>query len=134
MTTMLSSATGRCWLGNHAPGASEILGGGTIEQYDLYLDTSTNNLYQNIDATLDALVWESITIPAAPHIEDGLNNAPNNAPTTLDIVTTLLGALTGEVNQTNTRQNTIADNLNDLATKFNTLLLHLETQGLQLSS
>lgn len=37
-------------------------------------------------------------------------DAPSDAPTNLNVVTTLLGALTGEVNATNGRQNQIATN------------------------
>lgn len=61
------------------------------------------------------------------HIADGATNSPTDAPTNLNVLTTLLGALTGEVNATNARQNTIATNLNALATKFNTMLDSLES-------
>lgn len=71
------------------------------------------------------------TITVQPHISDASNNAsttaatnasttaPTNAPTNLNVLTTLLGALTGEVNATNARQNQIGANLNDLAVKYN---------------
>lgn len=57
------------------------------------------------------------------HIAD----AATNAPTNLNVVTTLLGALVGQVNDTNTKQN-------DLAAKFNTLLDRLEAAGLLATS
>jgi len=47
-----------------------------------------------------------------------VTNAPNNAPTNLNVLTTLLGALTGEVNATNGRQNLIADACNTNANKL----------------
>lgn len=69
------------------------------------------------------------TITAQTHIADAAttaptnaaSNSPNNAPTNLNVVTTLLGALTGEVNATNTRQNQIADIVNANAVKQNTI-------------
>lgn len=69
------------------------------------------------------------TISTRPNIPDvatnaptnAANNAPNTAPTNLNVVTTLLGALTGEVNATNTRQNQIADIVNANAVKQNAI-------------
>lgn len=46
-------------------------------------------------------------------------NAPNDAPTNLNVITTLLGALVGQVNATNDRQNQIANNCNSIGTKVN---------------
>lgn len=46
-------------------------------------------------------------------------NSPDTSPTNLNIITTLLGTLVGQVNNTNAAQNTIADNLNLVATKYN---------------
>lgn len=90
---------------------------------------------------------------------DAATNAATNAPTNLNTISTLLGALTGEVNATNAKQNDLAAKYNDLATKcnasmtkynaaatkyndaadklntvsakLNTLMAHLRTQGLQ---
>lgn len=50
-------------------------------------------------------------------------NAPADAVTNYNIVTTLLGALTSAVNAANTKQN-------DIATKLNSLLSELRTLGL----
>lgn len=50
-------------------------------------------------------------------------NAPADAVTNYNTVTTLLGALTGAVNTANTKQN-------DIATKLNTLFAELRTLGL----
>lgn len=50
-------------------------------------------------------------------------NAPADAVTTYNVVTTLLGSLTGAVNTANTKQN-------DIATKLNSLLAELRTLGL----
>lgn len=66
------------------------------------------------------------SMSAQSHISDGATNAATNAPTSLNVVTTLLGSLTGEVNASNTRQNDLATKYNDLATKFNTLLDKME--------
>lgn len=48
-------------------------------------------------------------------------NAPADAPTNLNPLSTLLGALTGEVNATNNRQNQIATKVNANATKQNAI-------------
>lgn len=50
-------------------------------------------------------------------------NAPADANTSYNTVTTLLGALTGAVNTANSKQN-------DIATKLNSLLAELRTLGL----
>lgn len=74
------------------------------------------------------------SITATAHINDGATDAATNSPTNLNVLTTLLGSLTGEVNATNAKQNALASKYNDLATKFNTLMDHLESQSLQLAS
>lgn len=58
---------------------------------------------------------------------DFIASAPTNAPTNLNVITTLLGVLVGEVNSINTRYN-------DLATKFNTELAGLKVQGIVATS
>lgn len=50
-------------------------------------------------------------------------DAPADATTNYNVLTTLLGTLTGAVNTANTKQN-------DIATKLNTLLAELRTLGL----
>lgn len=70
------------------------------------------------------------SISTQTHINDAATNAATNAPTNLNVVTTLLGALTGEVNATNTKQNDLATKYNDLATKFNNLLDKLEANAI----
>lgn len=94
----------------------------------------------------DILVWCSkgvndqikktviaINGPAGAHINDGATDAATNAPTNLNVLTTVLGTLTGEVNATNAKQNALAAKYNDLSTKFNTLLDRLEAKGILLS-
>lgn len=58
---------------------------------------------------------------AAP--QAAIANAPADAVTDYNVLTTLLGTLTGAVNTANTKQN-------DIATKLNTLLAELRTLGL----
>ncbi len=60
-------------------------------------------------------------LSAAP--QAAIADAPADAVTNYNVVTTLLGALTGAVNTANTKQN-------DIATKLNTLLAELRTLGL----
>lgn len=55
-------------------------------------------------------------------IDPASGDAPTNAPTNLNVVTTLLGTLTDEVNDTNQKLNDTAGKYNDLADKFNDLL------------
>lgn len=43
-----------------------------------------------------------------------VTNAPADAPTNLNVITTLLGTLVGEVNSTNSKQNEIASKLNSV--------------------
>lgn len=77
------------------------------------------------------------TIPSITpqtHIADADTDAPDDAITNYNVVTTLLGALTSAVNAANAKQNTIATNLNDLAEKYNTLLDRLEANSLLAAS
>lgn len=60
------------------------------------------------------------------HVGDAATNAATDAPTDLNVLTTLVGTLTGEVNNSNAKYNDLASKYNDLATKFNTLLDNLE--------
>lgn len=69
-------------------------------------------------------------IAAATSPGNAATDAPDNSPTNLNVITTLLGSLVGQVNSTNANQNSIADKHNDLATKFNALLAILHNQGL----
>lgn len=98
---------------------------------------------KNIVKASNAAAVRGLIFSAATHIDDSETNAPvdcptnapNNAPTNLNVLTTLLGALTGEVNATNARQNTIANNCNAIATKVNTgnTLLNLLASKFNLS-
>lgn len=65
---------------------------------------------------------------------DAATNNPTDAPTNLNALTTLLGALTGEVNATNQRQNTIASNLNALAGKYNSAIGVLNAAAARLNT
>jgi hypothetical protein len=69
----------------------------------------------------------NITDAAIDSPTNAETNAPTDAPTDLNVITTLLGALTGEVNSTNGRQNTIAAKVNANATKQNTIATNLNT-------
>lgn len=52
-----------------------------------------------------------------------ITDAPADAVTNYNVLTTLLGTLTGAVNEANAKQN-------DIAEKLNTLLAHLRTAGI----
>lgn len=95
-----------------------IRGNGTLATFPSAVDISGKSDKANF-AVLSTL--------AAHGRSNGATNSPTDAPTNLNVVTTLLGGLTGEVNATNGRQNTIAANLNALATQFNALLIWLTT-------
>lgn len=73
---------------------------------------------------------QDLITPSA-HISDGATNAATNAPTDYNVITTLLGTLTSEVNSANARYNDLATKYNDLAAKVNMKFAHLEAQGLQ---
>ena len=49
--------SGRKWLFDHTPGASEPTGSAAIEQYDEAIVTTTGDNYICLDATVNALVW-----------------------------------------------------------------------------
>lgn len=102
----------------------------------LVRNTITGKVFGYVSGTSGSFVWKELgyTPEAGAHISDGAINAPTDAPEGLNVITTLLGALTGEVNAANTKQNVIATNLNALATKFNTLLDRLEAAGLLATS
>lgn len=76
--------------------------------------------------TLDSIEW--VDVPVAVQ---GLSNAPQaaiadapaDAVTNYNTITTLLGGLTGAVNTANSKQN-------DIATRLNSLLAELRTLGL----
>lgn len=68
---------------------------------------------------LDALIPAGLA--NAP--QAAIANSPADAVTNYNVVTTLLGSLTGAVNAANTKQN-------DIATKLNALLAELRTLGL----
>lgn len=103
-----------------------------------YVNPRTATIQADIKAALDlkqnlltqqGAVADAAVDAATDGATNALTNAPNNAPTNLNVLTTLLGALTGEVNATNARQNTIADNLNDLAGKYNGLAAKYNTSS-----
>jgi hypothetical protein len=96
----------------------------TADYLFFWRNTTSGDVFIYGGGTSGSFIWNKAKLPpAAEHIAD----AATNAPTNLNTITTLLGVLTGEVNAANERYN-------DLATKFNTLLSHLETQNLQASS
>lgn len=74
--------------------------------------------------SLDSYTWLTpppLGLLSAP--QASIANAPADAVTNYNVVTTLLGGLTGAVNTANTKQN-------DIATKLNSLLAELRTLGL----
>jgi hypothetical protein len=83
------------------------------------LELTAITLSERIDTVQASLNDKQPVITAA----ESINDAATNAPTDLNVLTTLLGTLTGEVNATNSKQN-------DLASKFNSLLDRLESQGI----
>lgn len=70
------------------------------------------------------------TFTAQPHIANVSVVAANNNPTNYTLLSGILGVATG-LNTANANQNAMADQLNDLTTKYNTLLAHLVTLTLQ---
>lgn len=100
---------------------------GTSDSAGSMIEHISTRLKQFLDA-------KQPTITPGSHIDAAATDAPSNAPTNLNVVTTLLGSLTSQVNSTNSGQNAIANKYNDLATKVNLLFTHLEAQGLQLVS
>lgn len=87
------------------------------------LDYANNTQSYGISAA--DFIWVANTGPkgltTAP--QAAITNAPADAVTNYNVVTTLLGSLTGALNTANTKQN-------DIATKLNTLLSELRTLGL----
>lgn len=84
--------------------------------------------------TLDDIVFayaEEKGIPGTPFaaIANGPTDAPNDAVTNYNVVSTLLGTLVGAVNTANAKQNAIANNVNTVSGKLNSLLAELRTAG-----
>lgn len=85
-----------------------------------------------IDGSADALSIDkilttklaAITVNDAPGIS--ATNSPTNAPTNYGALAAILGA---DANATNTKQNTIATNLNDLSTKVNNIIAWFQANG-----
>lgn len=106
----------------------------------LLINNSTITTYEQIDDMWLSAVATAIGVnhdfrtSTQAHIADAATNAATNAPTSLNVLTTLLGGLTGEVNATNTKQNDLATKYNDLATKFNSLLDKMEALTLLATS
>lgn len=95
-----------------------------------YTDVRANGLSATITAALNAyattnsLTVASIkglpgTLAGAP--QASVSDAPADAVTNYNIVTTLLGAVTSAVNTANTKQNQIATQLNSLLSELRTL-------------
>lgn len=85
-----------------------------VASYTAYATTNSYTISR-------VLGLELLSADPGSHIAD----AATNNPTNLNVVTTLLGAVTGQLNTSNA-------NLNDLATKYNTLLNVLEDHGILL--
>lgn len=97
--------------------------------------TSINTFCASVSLPTPTIEWITVTraalATALAALPAGLGNAPQaaiadapaDAVTNYNIVTTLLGSLTSAVNAANTKQN-------DIATKLNSLLAELRTLGL----
>lgn len=73
------------------------------------------------DVIRPAAMWVPNGVTGAPLA--AIADAPADAVTNYNVLTTLLGTLTGAVNDANTKQN-------DIATKLNAIISRLETLGL----
>lgn len=88
-----------------------------------WYNTTDQTVWYNTQNIEDDMKWDELgTVAPANHIADVATNLQTN----YNALTSLL-SLSAGLNATNT-------NINDMATKFNTLLDHLETQGFQLPS
>ena len=100
---------------------------GTTSQYVRGDGTLATLTIPSLTTTSKRANFESLAVLAAHGRTNAATNSPTNSKTDYNLVTTLLGTLTDGLNQTNTAQNTIATNLNALATQFNALLAWLTT-------
>lgn len=118
----------RNWISDHDPSTSEITNGGSIELYNPLFNTVNGKVfictYIDSDNPNLNLEWKQLgTFTQGAHIADCATDAPTN----LNVITTLLGTLTSQVNSTNAKQN-------DIATKLNLVLDRLEGLGLLAAS
>lgn len=135
------------YLGNIQTGSPQVNisiayedGSGNFSGGSWDVDISTAHSFEDIRQLVNAVVIanapstitaDDIQVPFLSPAYAALRNAPQaaiaNAPadavTNYNTITTLLGALTGAVNAANTKQN-------DIATKLNSLLSELRTLGL----
>lgn len=134
------------YTGSHMTVGTAFFNGSTLvfsPSFDVTLDADTTladvraDLYGQIDTfitgmgeTFDSshtvdLVLQRVIVPSglASAPQAAIVNAPADAVTNYNVLTTLLGSLTGAVNTANTKQN-------DIATKLNSLLTELRTLGL----
>lgn len=95
----------------------------TPESLNVALDTAVTSyatgqsyIVDNISHIIDPSAAYALSSAPQPAIAD----CPADAVTTYNVITTLLGSLTGAVNTANTKQN-------DIATKLNTLFSELRT-------
>ena len=86
------------------------------------LTHASNNSYSVTSADI---IWSVPQLPAALNDMPGaaVADAPSDAVTDYNVVTTVLGTLTGAVNTANTKQN-------EIATQLNTLLAELRSLGI----
>lgn len=111
-------------------------GSGTFQSSDIVFMTIADVKTSGLAATLSAAIstyasGHSLTVNSVKGLPGTLSGAPQaaigdapaDATTNYNAVTTLLGSLTGAVNTANTKQN-------DIATRLNSLLSELRTLGL----
>lgn len=93
-------------------------------------DIEANGIAATISATIATYASSnSLTITSLSGVpgtlagspQAAITNCPADATTNYNVVTTLLGAVTGAVNTANTKQNQIATQLNSLLTELRTL-------------
>lgn len=96
-----------------------------IAAINLYASNHSYNLDGGIFWAFTTIQKLLAAVPAglANAPQAAIANAPADATTNYNTITTLLGALTGAVNTANTKQN-------DIATRLNSLLSELRTLGL----
>lgn len=100
-----------------------VVAGNLFTSYDVELvDPAVNSAIHEIENMIPV-------ITTCSHIANGATNAANNNLTNYNLVSGVLG-IAGGLNTANANQNAMADNLNDLAAKFNTLLADLQTNNI----
>ncbi len=99
-----------------------------------YEKAHVDTIASAVDNKVNKEVGKGVVLLSASGITDCPVSAPNDAPTSLNPLTVVLGTLVGEVNDTNTRQNAIANDVRTIGTKVNNILSRLEACGILISA